>query len=78
MQGTAYSNSEEKIVSDNMWHRVGCLPCTGEDDTEVEVQMVERAVGRGVVGDQECYIIVIRDTLVIAIAVVHTASLSVH
>lgn len=55
-----------------------CLPGAGEDHIEIEVEVVEEAAGRGVVGDKESDIIVIRDTLVIAILVVHTTGLGVH
>lgn len=54
------------------------LPCAGEDHVEVEVQVVEEAAGGGVVGDQKCYVVIVRDALVIPVSVVDTASLRVH
>lgn len=54
------------------------LPCAGEDDIEVEVQVVEEGVGRGVVGDQQCHVVVIGDALVVPVSVVDAASFGVH
>ena len=58
--------------------RLWLSPCAGEDDVEVEVEVMEQTVGCGVVGDQQRHVVVIRDSLVVAVPVVHVAGLGVH
>lgn len=53
-------------------------PCASEDDVEVEVEVGEQTAGCCVVGDQQGHIVVVRDSLVVAVPVMHVARLGVH